>query len=368
MKNKPLWLKWLLCLTPLFVAALMYFLLPLFPNFTEYIITRGLFRIVSFPFGFLMSLIPFSVAEVLVVLLIPAIFVLLTVLIIRLFKKGHPAKTAERGARFTAFVLSAVLLVFMINDGGNFSRIPLGELMELPERQYTAEELYAVTVDLAEKTTQAREDLKQDRNGCTVLTVSKKEILKLADDSYDNIAKEYKFLKTGVTRAKGVKLSHQMSYTGTTGVYCPWTLEANVNTDVPVSDIPSTAAHEIAHTMGFAKEDECNFLAYLACITSGQADYVYSGYLSALIYCGNALYKADSELFQKAVTECSLGVYRDLKQKADYWSGFEGEVMESSEEFNDTFIKVNGVESGSLSYGEMVKLVLRYYDSNGFFE
>ncbi len=367
MKNKSLWLKWIFCLIPLILAALMYFILPFFPKFTEYVITRGVFKAVTYPVGFIVSLIPFSVTELVVLLLLPAIITLITVFIVRLIKKGHPLKTAERGARFTVFVLSMLLFIFMVTDGGNFSRIPLSELMDLPDRQYTVEELYIVTSDLAKKTSSARENLNEDENGCVTLSASKTEMLKFANNSYSNISKEYDFLKTGVTRVKGVALSHLWSYTGTTGVYCPWTLEANINTDVPVSGWGSTAAHEIAHTMGFAKENECNFLAFLACTTSGQGDYEYSGYLSAFVYCSNELYKADRELWAKAYQNCSQGVIRDSKQKNEYWKGFQGQVMESSESVNDTFIKANGVESGTLSYNQMVELMLKYYEKQGFF-
>ncbi|MBQ1988537.1 MAG: DUF3810 family protein, partial [Clostridia bacterium] len=59
---------------------------------------------------------------------------------------------------------------------------------------------------------------------------------------------------------------------------------------------------------------------------------------------------------------------RDLKNITEYWKQFEGEVQESSQKVNDTFIKVNGVESGVLSYDEMVGLCLRYYDSKGWLD
>ena len=36
--------------------------------------------------------------------------------------------------------------------------------------------------------------------------------------------------------------------------------------------------------------------------------------------------------------------------------------MEASQNFNDSFIKSNRVESGILSYNLMVELLLRYYD------
>ena len=362
MKPKPLWLKWIFCLFPTFISLAMYFLLPFFQKFTEFVITRGLFRIVAFPLEWLMSFIPFSFTEAVVVLSIPAILGLIIIFVIRIIKSSEKLYTIERGCRFTAWCLSLALLIFMVMDGANFSRIPLSELLKLPNGTYTAQDLYTATCDIAKKANKARESLEEDQNGCSVLTVSIPELLSLADDCYDNLKEDYPFLITGVTRVKSAKLSRLWSYTGYTGVYCPWLAEASVNTDIPVFEIGHTAAHEIAHTMGFAKENECNFIAWLACSTSGQADYVYSGHLSAYVYCSNALYDADKELWKKSRVFCSEGMIRDLKYSISYWKQFEGEIKESSQKFNDSFIKVNGDESGVLSYDQMVELILRYYD------
>ncbi|MBE6808691.1 MAG: DUF3810 domain-containing protein [Ruminococcaceae bacterium] len=365
MKQKPLWLKWVLCAVPAVIAALMYFLLPLFPDFTEKVISGGIFRIIAFPLEWIISILPFSLTEAVVVLCIPLLISLLTIWIIRIIKSKKRLITIERGCRFVAWCLTLALLIFMIMHGGNYSRKTVSELMKLPDRRYTAEELYTLTADLAKKASSAREKLKEDENGCTILSVSLSDYLLLADDCYDNLKEEYPFLKTGVWRVKSVALSHLWSYTGTTGVYCPWIGEANVNTDIPHHEIGHTATHEIAHTMGFAKEDECNFLGWLACSVSNNPDYEYSGYMQAYIYCSNALYKADKELWKKAAAHRSEGMLRDLKQTNSYWESFEGEVMETSQSFNDSFIKANGVESGVLSYSQMVELMLKFYDKSG---
>lgn len=367
-KQKPLWLKWIFCLIPAALGLIMYFVLPHFPKFTEYAITRGLFRIIAFPVEWVMSIFPFSITELVVILCVPAILTLLVIWIIRIIKSSKKGETVEKGCRFVAWCLSLTLLIFMVMDGGNFSRIPLGELLKLPERQYTKEELYKLTCHIADKATAAREKLDEDENGCTLLSVKQSELLLLADDCYKNLRKDYPFLKTATWRVKSVGLSHLWSYTGYTGVYCPWLGEASINTDVPPCDLGHTAAHEVAHTMGFAKENECNFIGWLACAVSGQPDYEYSGHLQAFIYCSNALYKADKELWRKAYSHCSKGILRDLKQQNEYWDAFRGEVQESSQKFNDSFIKVNGVESGVLSYNEMVELMLRYYDKQGLFQ
>ncbi len=362
MKHKPLWLKWALCLIPLFAALLMYFLLPMFPRFTEYVFSRGIFRIFGFPFQWLMSALPFSFVEIVVILSIPIIITLLTVFIIKIIKSVDKARFIEKAFRLCALFTGTALLIYMVMHGANYYRLPLADLMKLPNRQYTAEDLYDVTCDIAKKAAKIREDLPEDQNGCAIFSTSENEILKFADDCYDSVSGDYPFLKTGVRRVKPVMFSHYWSYTATTGVYCPWTAEANINNDVPQYRIPHTATHEIAHTMGIAKEDECNFISWLACSQSGIKDFEYSGYLAAFTYCINTLYDADKELWKKALSECSDGMMRDLENDNTYWDSFKGEIMENSQNFNDSFIKANGVESGILSYDLMVELLLRYYD------
>ena len=101
-------------------------------------------------------------------------------------------------------------------------------------------------------------------------------------------------------------------------------------------------------------------------MTSGDPDYVYSGYLAAYTYCANALHAYDTTLWQQAAARCSEGVRRYLRQQNAFWKQFDGEVMSSSQAVNDAFIKANGVPSGTLSYNQMVSLVLRYYDAQGW--
>lgn len=365
MKEKPLWLKWLFCVVPAIIAALMYFLLPYFPKFTEYVIARGVFRLIAFPFEWIVSLIPFSITELVVILAVPTALAMLIILVVKLIRNNNKKRTAERGLRFICWCISLVLLIFMVMNGANFYRMPVGSLMDLPDNTYTAQDLFLVTKDLAIKASKARESLEEDQNGCTVLSIEKSTLLLLADDCYEKLAKDYSFLKTATWRVKEVGFSHYWSYTGYTGVYCPWLAEASINTDVPDYDLGHTAVHEVAHTMGFAKENECNFLAWLACDNSDQSDYLYSGNLQAYIYCANALLRADEELWLKVREYCSDGMLRDMNQANIYWKSFDGEIEDSAQKLNDSFIKANGVENGVLSYNEMVELMLRYYDKNG---
>ena len=63
------------------------------------------------------------------------------------------------------------------------------------------------------------------------------------------------------------------------GFFFPFTGEANLNVDSPECLLPATIAHELAHVRGVAPEQTANFVAILACDTSGDPLYAYSGYL-----------------------------------------------------------------------------------------
>ncbi len=359
------WLWAIVSLTMLGLAAAMYFLLPLYPNVTEAVVSRGLFRLVAFPLEWLVSLVPFSLTEAALVLGIPAAVVLVTVWVVRLVRRPDRKRRLLRAARFVSLTLSAAVLVYMVTFGAGYSRHTVEQLMDLPGRQYTPEELTAVACDLAAKASAAREQVAENAEGHMVLSAGIQATLAQSNNIYDTLRQDYPFLVTGAHRAKPVLLSHLWSYTGTTGMYTPWLGESNINIDGPHCDIGHTIAHETAHTMGFGHEKECNFLGYLACITSGNPDYVYSGYLLAYIYCGNELYHTDRQAWAESYKLCSAGVRRDLSQRDDYWDQFRGEVMESAQQSNDTFIKVNGDSDGVRSYDRVVELILAYYDKIG---
>ncbi|MBR5769475.1 MAG: DUF3810 domain-containing protein, partial [Clostridia bacterium] len=240
------------------------------------------------------------------------------------------------------------------------------DLLELDTSKKSAEYLQAVCIDLADKASAEREALTEDENGVAALSESVYKTLYAANSCYAKLDDEYPLLWGTVWFPKPVLHSHLWSYTGIEGVYCPIFCESNVNIDIPDFDIPYTAAHELAHTRGFAYEDECNFFAFLACSVSDSADYRYSGYFSAYIYCANALYKYDKDMWKAAYAHCSDGMKRDIRARNDYWKQFEGKVMEVSHKANDTFIKAQRDDRGSLSYGEAVKLILAYYEKCGF--
>ena len=348
--------KYFLFIIPAIIGLMLLLILPHFPEFAEYVFSRGFFVVLSHVMSLAVNLVPFSCTEIALYFCIVTLICLIVLLVVKKIK-------AVTFFQIILWSLSILFLLYMLMHGVNFYRQPLAELMnlkEITESDYDEEYLYQQSCRYAVLASAARMNITEDEQGCMVLTDGVKETLKRADSGYDNIKIKYSFLSGSATRAKPVIISSLWSYTGITGMYSPFFSEANVNVDIPDCSLPSAAAHEIAHTRGFAREDECNFLAYLSCINSDDPDYIYSGYLLAYKYLSGELYRINKELYEKSYQCLSDGVVRDLLAENDYWNKFEGPVQDVSSGINDTFIKAQGVDDGVKSYGRVTELLIRY--------
>ncbi len=357
---------------PLVLAALMYFLLPMFPGFTEYAVSRGLFKIVTVPVGFVTSLLPFSLTELLVVLALPLVIVLTVLFVVRMRRSSSRKKTAVRAGRFLCGFLSFALLMYMVCHGANFCRYSAARLLGLDTSQKTPEQLLAVCLFLGEKAAEAREGLPTDENGRVELPEDIYTELGRTGSGYEPLVEAYPWLWTSVSRQKPVLLSYYWSYTGIIGMYFPFFAECNINTEQAQYGIPFTAAHESAHSRGVAFEDECNFYAFLSCINSEYPEFRYSGYMKAFTYCSNALYAYDIEMWELSQAVVTDGMRTDFSANNEYIEKFSTAVIEgpgdieinpwdTAGEFNDSFLEIQGVEDGALSYDRVTELILAYF-------
>ena len=148
------------------------------------------------------------------------------------------------------------------------------------------------------------------------------------------------------------------------GIYSPFTIEANYNGDMQDYYIPFTACHELSHLRGFMQEQEANFIAYLACIGSEEAAFAYSGSLSGWTQCMNVLYRADYDAWEELREQLPAEVEVDLQLNREFWAKYDGRIAEVSNRVNDTYLKANGQKDGVESYNRMVDLIVAYYKMN----
>lgn len=328
------------------------FLLPFCPDAAEYIFARGIFRVLSAGIGFVSGLFPFSVTEV----LLYAVLVALLICIVSMCLKRLRVVVFFR---ITGWVLSCFILLYVLMHGANFYRYRTDQLLVL-DRAVSTDDLFYVCSQLAQEASALRIQTQEDQEGCFRLTEGVDDALLHTDEFYALLAEQYDFLSDPVKRAKGVWISPLWSYTGITGMYMPLLAEANINTDVPQSSIYITIAHELAHTKGFAREDECNFWAYLACSRSANIDARYSAYLFAYQYLSSELYALDRDLYNAVADEISEDVKRDIMQLSAYWKMHSGTIGQISQQVNDAFIRAQGEQAGIKSYDMVTYLIVAY--------
>lgn len=321
--------------------------------------TVNIYHYISQFWNFLSSLLPFSLAEVIVIMLIPLVLAYIVISVVRIVrKKGSRGKTAYKAFLNVICTVSLVFFLFITNFGICYYRNTFAETNGIEIRESTVEELYSLCVNLAENASEARERL-SEKDGIMALR-SLDEAKSEAQKAMNNLYEKYPTIFSGYSATKSVMLSELMSYTQITGMFFPFTFEANVNVAVPEFSIPSTMCHELSHLRGFAREDEANFIAYLACINSDNAELQYSGYMLALIHSINALYDSDKEKYQEVFSYLSDKVKADLDANNEYWAKYETPVAEAASSINNSYLKANSQADGTKSYGRMVDLLLAY--------
>lgn len=333
------------------------------PDFAEwYAVT--IYPVYAQFFSAVTGVLPFSLGEFCLIALVLFLLVYLARGIYRLIRIKK-----DRFARLVRFLsiplLIAVCIAFLCvtNYGTNHRRYSFAAVSGLTVRDSSAEELYDLCVTLTETANALREDVTEDENGVFTLADSVQTNAARAKTLFNALHADYPTLYTTGT-PKPVVFSEVMSYLDISGIYCPFTFEANVNVHMDDVGIPFTMCHELSHLSGYMREDEANFIAFLACIQSDDADFRYSGAFLAMVHASNALYSADYALWEQAAALRSDAVERDIASNNAYWARYDTPVAEVSNRVNDAYLKANGQENGVQSYGRMVDLLLAYYREN----
>jgi hypothetical protein len=234
----------------------------------------------------------------------------------------------------------------------------------LDTRPAPVSELSALGQELAEDANRLREGRGEDGKGVLRLADGQAGARARTEEGFRRVAALHPTLDGGCARVKPVLASALLARLGITGIYCPFTGEPNVNTTLPDPEIPFSASHEMAHQRGFAREDEANYLGYLACRLHPDPDFRYAGALAASNYALDELRRADAKSFTRIQALRSPAVRRDLEALAAWAALYQGPLRRASERVNDAYLRTQGQE-GVRSYGRMVDLLLAERRSRG---
>ena len=309
------------------------------------------------------SIFPFSLSEA--GLYLAAVFCILNLLF--LIKK--PLAALSR----LFFLACLLLFLYTAGCGINYYRTPFSYEAGMVMEQSSAGELYSLCLFLTEQINSTLTETDHSGDALKGLYPGQTE-----DTPLPSAAMLRELGMEGVKSMKGLGTAYPqlsgyypypkplmnprlLSIQQLCGIYSPFTIEANYNREMPYYNIPHTICHELSHLKGFMREDEANFIGYLACIGSDSPDFRYSGYLTGWVYAGNALAKADLEAYYELYGRLAPEAARDLAWNNQFWDRFDGKVAEASTQLNDRYLKANNQEDGVRSYGRMVDLMLAYY-------
>ncbi len=333
-------------------------------------------------YGRLTGLFPFSVGEWMLYLAVCLVALLLTggavygVLKIVGRERTRFGWWYRRYALFCWWVTGIFSVIMMLNCFLLYQVSPFPERFPLggsPDKVYGAEEIGLLRDYVVENANALSPVFERDERGyilCDEETV--RNMKEIARNQMSRLGEQYEELSGYYPRPKGLAVSGFYSQQYIMGYYFPFSMEANYNRQMYVTNMPVTMCHELSHLKGFLLEDEANFIGYLACVDAPDELFRYSAYLSVAGYLDRDFRKAiggDEEIYLSH-PQIHPQVWADkqfLTEEA--WEQVEEKAVISTETvkkaadaFLDTNLTLNGVADGTVSYSRVVKLLLQYYD------
>ncbi len=301
------------------------------------------------------DLFPFSLFE-LTVVVSPILIALLVWRFIAVFRRGYGR------ARLVTGVLAVALLLYSGNTlalGISYNTTSVSEHMSLPTVTVDEASLKEAGKELCLEINSLSEKINFS-NGKSSSGYTLDEVSEIICRSYSEIYEQYGFTDSFVSHVKGVDVLHFMSYLSLTGIYTYYTGESNVNTDYPEYDVFFTAAHELAHQRGVLRENEANFMAYIACSTSGDIFLRYSAALNMFSYVSSSLWQTDEDGYYELISMLNENALNDLRASAAVSRKYGDTFLSDISSFvNDIFLKSNGTD-GVVTYGRVVTLYMSY--------
>jgi len=331
-------------------------LLSNYPDFVESFYSNGIYIYISKLFRYILGWLPFSFGDLVYGL---AILYVLWWFIKNLKRIWKDTKN------WLIDVVSAFAVLFFAFHffwGLNYYRLPLHKSLNL-KSDYTTEELVAITKKLIEKSNTLHLDITKNDTIKVDLPYSKGDIFKMVPDGYNNLKDVFPQFVYQPKSIKKSLFSYPLTYMGFSGYLNPLTGEAQVNGKIPTYKFPTTSAHEIAHQVGYAAENEANFIGFLACIYSNDVYFKYCGYTFGLRYCLNEIYKRDKALFENIIETVNKGILKSYEEGRLFWEEYENTLEPYFKSFYSGYLKANSQSKGMESYSYVVALLVNYIET-----
>lgn len=340
----------------LLIVALIIKIFSFFPAQVERYYSNGLYPYIATTQRILFGWIPFSIGDLLY--LVVAVYWLRKLFV---FIAAHFRKRDFKQFWFVAFkqVIYLALIIYISFNllwGLNYNRLPMELQMELSLDSYSTGDLKEVLQDLSGKLDVFDSTARDYRAGLS----KKKTLFQIAVETYKSAGQELPILRYRFPSVKPSLYSYLGNYLGFTGYYNPFTGEAQSNTTVPTFVQPFTTCHEIGHQLGYAKENEANFAGFLSARLSINPAFKYSVYFDMYSYSIREMFRRDSSTAQQMFKALRPGIKDDFVTMKKFYKRYENPLEPIIRELYGNFLKANQQPSGMKSYNEVVAMLVGY--------
>ncbi|MEP6701303.1 MAG: DUF3810 domain-containing protein, partial [Bacteroidota bacterium] len=260
------------------------------------------------------------------------------------------------------FILLFMYVFFNLLWGLNYNRQGIAYQLGLTVKPYTLADVDTLTTVMQSRVnyyagfvTEAQRDSFDQ----------KKRLFNSAVGAYDEVAKKYSFLKYSPKSIKPSLFSYLGNYLGFQGYYNPFSGEGQVNTTVPRFLEPYVTTHEMAHQLGYGKENEANFVGFLACRAYNSNAFRYSIYYDMYNYSVGEVYLRDTALAKSFQLKADPQVIKDQKEFRDFYRRYRNPIEPIVMWGYGHFLKANNQPAGKRSYNEVVAWLIAYYKKFG---
>ncbi len=347
-----LYLAILLPIQVIFIKIISFF-----PEIIERFYSNGIFVYTSKILRYVFGWIPFSFGDIL--------YSILIIMLIRFFfQKVFRKKVIWKEVLLDiGATLSIVYASFHILWGMNYYRLPLHEILKIDD-QYTEQELIKVTNELIVQANSLHKALEPNDSISVKMPYSKEEVFQKTIPAYDQLNKIFPELNYHPKSIKKSLLSIPLTYMGFSGYLNPITNEAQINGLILNYKAPTTSCHEEAHQLGFAKENEANFIAALTTMNYSDPYFNYSGTTFALKFCINDLYLRNEEKAICLIEKLRPGIRKNYHEVNEFWESYENPLEPIFKSTYDSYLKANNQPDGIETYSYVVALLVNYYKTN----
>ena len=349
LKNKKLLITLFLIVQILTIQILKHF-----PEFIEQFYSKGLYVFISKLMRYAFGWVPFSVGDV--------FYTLASIYFIRWFYLNRKRILKDTWNRLLDIgaTVSMAYFAFHMLWAFNYYRHPLHKSLNIGT-EYTTEELVEFTKRLIETSNTIHSELAINDTVKVEMPFTKSQVFDKMQNGYERLSLNYPEFEYQPKSIKKSIYSTALTYMGFSGYLNPFTNEAQVDGLIPTYKFPTTSCHEAAHQIGYAAENEANFIGCLAAIHNDDSHFKYSGYTFALRYCLVEIFKRDKDLYYEILETVNKGILENYQEVQDFWRSYENPLEPVFEKTFDTFLKANNQADGLKSYSYVVALLVNYY-------